>query len=106
MTQFGTAGATTCRSFFWGKYSAAAGGRARALLHTWMGACLALRLAGQGVQHIHLHHGYFSSWVAMVAARLLHIGFSMTLHGSDLLVNRAYTDVKLGEEPQQNGCQG
>ena len=71
------------------------GRRARALLHTWLGACLALRLNGLGVQHIHVHHGYFASWVGMVAARLLGTGFSVTLHGSDLLVHRAYLDTKL-----------
>src|SRR5208282_1562990 len=31
----------------------------------------------------------------MVAARLLGVGFSLTLHGSDLLVNGAYLDAKL-----------
>ena len=31
----------------------------------------------------------------MVAARLLGIGFSLTLHGSDLLRNNAYVDTKL-----------
>jgi glycosyltransferase involved in cell wall biosynthesis len=31
----------------------------------------------------------------MVAARLLGIGFSMTLHGSDLLLHAAYLDTKL-----------
>jgi len=71
------------------------GRRARALLHTWLGACLALRLKGLGVQHIHVHHGYFASWVGMVAARLRGTGFSVTLHGSDLLVHRAYLDTKL-----------
>jgi glycosyltransferase involved in cell wall biosynthesis len=69
--------------------------RARALLHTWLGAYLALQLCGRGVTHIHVHHGYFASWSAMVAARLLGIGFSMTLHGSDLLLHAAYLDAKL-----------
>ena len=69
--------------------------RAKALLHTWMGAYYALLLRERGVDHIHVHHGYFGSWIAMVAARLLGVGFSMTLHGSDLLVHRAYLDVKL-----------
>jgi hypothetical protein len=41
------------------------------------------------------HHGYFGSWIAMTAARLLNVGFSMTLHGSDLLLNGTYLDVKL-----------
>jgi glycosyltransferase involved in cell wall biosynthesis len=71
------------------------GRRMRALLHTWLGACYAHRLKGRGVEHIHVHHGYFASWVAMVAARLLGIPFSMTLHGSDLLLHGAYLDIKL-----------
>ncbi len=69
--------------------------RARCALHTWLGIYYAMLLEERGVDHIHVHHGYFSSWIAMVAARVLGIGFSMTLHGSDLLVNRAYLDTKL-----------
>ena len=69
--------------------------RARALLHTLLGACYALQLQGRGVKHIHVHHGYFASWIAMVAARLLHIDYSLTLHGSDLLLHGAYLDTKL-----------
>ena len=69
--------------------------RLRALLHTWLGAYYALLLKDRGVQHIHVHHGYFGSWVAMMAARLLGIPFSMTLHGSDLLLHAAYLDLKL-----------
>jgi glycosyltransferase involved in cell wall biosynthesis len=52
-------------------------------------------LQGRDVEHIHVHHGYFGSWIAMTAARLLDISFSMTLHGSDLLLHPAYLDVKL-----------
>ena len=69
--------------------------RARALLHTLLGACYALKLQGRGVSHIHVHHGFFASWIAMVAARLLHIDYSLTLHGSDLLLHGAYLDTKL-----------
>ena len=69
--------------------------RVKALLHTLLGACYAVRLQSQGVEHIHVHHGYSASWIAMVAARLLDLNFSMTLHGSDLLLHRAYLDVKL-----------
>src|SRR5207237_1202124 len=58
-------------------------------------AYCALSLQGRGVTHIHVHHGYFASWVAMAAARLLGINFSMTLHGSDLLLHAAYLDTKL-----------
>jgi len=59
--------------------------RIRALGHTLMGSALAEELEPLNVQHIHAHHGYFASWMALVAARLLGIGFSFTLHGSDLL---------------------
>lgn len=69
--------------------------RVKALLHTWLGACYAVMLEDKGVNHIHVHHGYFGSWIAMVAARLLDVGFSMTLHGSDLLLHGMYLDAKL-----------
>jgi len=69
--------------------------RLRTLLHTWLGAYYALLIESSGVKHIHVHHGYFASWIAMVAARLLGIEFSMTLHGSDLLLHPAYLDTKL-----------
>jgi glycosyltransferase involved in cell wall biosynthesis len=69
--------------------------RVRALLHTWLGACYAVQLQERGVDHIHVHHGYFGAWIAMVAAKLLGVNYSLTLHGSDLLVNRAYLDTKL-----------
>jgi len=64
---------------------ASSGLRVRALGHTAMGAVLAEQLAVLNVEHIHAHHGYFASWMALVAANLLGIGFSFTLHGSDLL---------------------
>ena len=69
--------------------------RLKALLHTWLGAYYAVLLEGRGVRHVHVHHGYFGSWIGMVAARLLGVSFSMTLHGSDLLLNRSYLDTKL-----------
>lgn len=73
----------------WGK-------RLRTLFHTCMGVYLALLLRKRAVEHIHVHHGYFGAWVAMVAARILNIDYSMTLHGSDLLVRGDYLDMKLG----------
>lgn len=59
--------------------------RLRALGHTLMGAALAEQLEPLKVEHIHAHHGYFASWMALTAAHLLGISFSFTLHGSDLL---------------------
>jgi len=69
--------------------------RVRALGHTLMGAALADDLAPLNVGHIHVHHGYFASWMALVAARLLDIGFSFTLHGSDLLLRADLLAPKL-----------
>ena len=70
-------------------------GRIKGLAHTWLGACYAVWLTGTGVDHIHVHHGYFGSWIAMSASQLLGVRFSMTLHGSDLLVRATYLDTKL-----------
>ncbi len=69
--------------------------RVKALLHTLLGAGYAVLLREFEVDHIHVHHGYFGSWIAMVAARLLGVDFSLTLHGSDLLRDASYLDVKL-----------
>lgn len=71
--------------------------RIRALGHTLMGAALAEELGPRKVEHIHCHHGYFASWMALVAARLLGISFSFTLHGSDLLRRADLLDTKLRE---------
>jgi colanic acid/amylovoran biosynthesis glycosyltransferase len=69
--------------------------RLKAVLHTWLGAYYAVLLQPLGVDHLHVHHGYFGSWIAMVASRLLGVSFSLTLHGSDLLLDGAYLDTKL-----------
>ena len=69
--------------------------RFRTLGHTVMGAALAEQLAPLDVEHIHAHHGYFASWMALAAARLLGIGFSFTLHGSDLLQRADLLAAKL-----------
>ena len=55
--------------------------------------CVLLR--HRRIRHIHVHHGYFSSWVGMVGAKLLGASFSMTLHGSDLLVRANFLDIKI-----------
>ncbi|MFZ3342573.1 MAG: glycosyltransferase [Terriglobales bacterium] len=74
---------------------ASPGLRFRALGHTLMGAALAEQLTPLEVDHIHCHHGYFASWMALVAARLLGIDFSFTLHGSDLLHRADLLEAKL-----------
>jgi len=71
--------------------------RARALVHTLLGAYFGLLLRARGVDHIHAHHGYFASWIALVASRFSGIPFSLTLHGSDLLLHAPYLDTKLAE---------
>ena len=70
--------------------------RIKALAHTVLGAYYAAVLESRGIQHIHVHHGYFGSWIGMVAAKLLDVSFSMTVHGSDLLLHAKYLDVKIG----------
>lgn len=69
--------------------------RLRTLGHTALGIYFAALIENRAVSHIHVHHGYFASWVAMVAARLLSISYSITFHGSDVLVNRAFLKPKL-----------
>jgi glycosyltransferase involved in cell wall biosynthesis len=71
--------------------------RIKALIHTFLGACYAMQLEPREVDHIHVHHGYFGAWVGLVASRLLGVNFSMTLHGSDLLLRGAYLEMKLKE---------
>ncbi len=71
------------------------GRRARCLLHTLLGAYYASLLRSRPLDHIHVHHGYFGSWVALTASRLLRVSFSMTLHGSDLLLHPSYLASKL-----------
>jgi len=88
------------RDFFWRALvegNERPGRRLRALAHTGLGVYYALLIEGSGVQHVHVHHGYFASWIAMVAARVLGITFSMTLHGSDLLLHAPFLDKKLRE---------
>jgi colanic acid/amylovoran biosynthesis glycosyltransferase len=67
------------------------------VLHTLLGIYYAALLQEHSVDHIHVHHGYFSSWVAMVAARVLDVSFSMTLHGSDVLLHPTFLAIKLRE---------
>ena len=69
--------------------------RLRALGHTLIGAVLAEQLEPLSIEHIHAHHGYFASWMALTAAQLLGIGFSFTLHGSDLLQRADLLAAKL-----------
>lgn len=71
------------------------GQRCRALIHTYLGVYYALQLQQRRVRHIHIHHGYFSAWIGMIAARVLGISYSLTLHGSDLLCHSAFLDTKL-----------
>jgi glycosyltransferase involved in cell wall biosynthesis len=71
--------------------------RLKAVAHTFLGACYAAELEAHRVDHIHVHHGYFASWIAMTASRLLGVPFSMTFYGSDLLLHGLYLDTKLEE---------
>ena len=67
----------------------------RVFAHTLLGVMLANELRSSGVDHIHAHHGYYASWMALIASRLLGISFSLTLHGSDLLLHENLLGTKL-----------
>ncbi len=67
----------------------------RTFAHTLLGGALAHELAPLNVDHIHAHHGYYASWMALIAASLLGISFSFTLHGSDLMVDDNLLRTKL-----------
>ncbi|HSS99041.1 MAG TPA: glycosyltransferase family 4 protein [Terriglobales bacterium] len=69
--------------------------RLRAVVHALLGIYYAALLKQRRIEHIHVHHGYFASWIAMTASYLLGISYSMTLHGSDLLLHHAFLDLKL-----------
>lgn len=69
--------------------------RMKGVLHTLIGVYFSELLKDQKVEHIHAHHGYLAAWVAMVAARMLDISYSITLHGSDLLIDRVFLDAKI-----------
>jgi colanic acid/amylovoran biosynthesis glycosyltransferase len=60
-----------------------------------VGCCLAWKLRRADVRHLHVHHGYAAAWIAMTAAQVLGRTYSMTLHGSDLLLGASYLRVKL-----------
>jgi len=69
--------------------------RCKLVIHTFLGACLAAKLSNHRVRHIHVHHGYFGAWLATIASTLLEVPYTMTLHGSDLLLHRAFLRIKL-----------
>lgn len=69
--------------------------RFKAFFHSIVGIYLALLLKNREISHIHANHGYFASWIAMVAARMLEISFSITFHGSDLLIDKLFLDLKV-----------
>jgi glycosyltransferase involved in cell wall biosynthesis len=69
--------------------------RCKLVIHTFLGACLAVQISKHRVRHIHVHHGYFGAWLATIASTLLKIPYTMTLHGSDLLLHRAFLGIKL-----------
>ncbi len=73
--------------------------KARLRLRTLCNFLLAPYLAGslekKPVAHIHAHFASGAATVAMMASRLLNIGFSFTAHGSDILIERVLLNEKL-----------
>jgi glycosyltransferase involved in cell wall biosynthesis len=69
--------------------------RIKTLFQTWLGCCLTWELRNSGVRHLHVHHGYAAAWIAMTAACAMDGTYSMTLHGSDLLLGASFLRAKL-----------
>lgn len=70
--------------------------RAKGLKHVLLGVYCARLLAGYQVDHLHAHHGYFAAFGALVASRILGVGYTLTLHGSDVLLDGLFLDAKVG----------
>jgi glycosyltransferase involved in cell wall biosynthesis len=56
---------------------------------------LARELHRRGLRHVHVHHANNAAIVAMLAARYLRVGYSLTAHGSDVLLERDLLEDKL-----------
>ena len=70
--------------------------RLKGLVKIWLGVYLAQLVRPHAPAHIHVHHGYYTAMLAMVAASLTGITYSVTFHGSDLLLAGKYLDMKVG----------
>lgn len=68
--------------------------RIKALAHVWLGVYFVEVTRQYAPSHIHVHHGYFHAWIARVAHCLEGVSYSITFHGSDLLLHPRYLDVK------------
>ncbi|HUX06205.1 MAG TPA: glycosyltransferase [Acidobacteriota bacterium] len=69
--------------------------RMRALQQFLVAPFAALRFRRAGVEHIHAHFAHSPGGIAMMAARLLGITFSMTIHSYDLYVEKSLLPQKL-----------
>jgi glycosyltransferase involved in cell wall biosynthesis len=58
--------------------------RVKLLWHFTMGCLLATKLRTAGVQHVHAHFAHVPGSIAMYAARLAGIPFSVTAHANDI----------------------
>jgi len=68
---------------------------AKALLVAPIAAGWAQQMRALGVEHIHAHFGSYPALAALLAARLLGIGFSFTVHAHDLFADNAMLAEKV-----------
>lgn len=71
------------------------GSRLRALQQFLVAPFAALRFGRAGIEHIHAHFAHSPGGVAMMAARLLGIPFSVTIHSYDLYAEKSLLPQKL-----------
>jgi colanic acid/amylovoran biosynthesis glycosyltransferase len=69
--------------------------RRRTVYNFLLAPYLAARLADKNIPHIHAHFASGAATIAMMAARLLNIGFSFTAHRGDILDENVLLNEKL-----------
>ncbi len=69
--------------------------RVRNLAHLAGAAVLARRFKAAGVGHVHVHFAFGAASVAMYLQKLAGLPYSLTVHGSDVLLKRPLTEEKL-----------
>lgn len=69
--------------------------RLKNLLHLFGAAVLAEHLVQNHVHHIHIHFAFGAASVAIFLNELTGLPYSLSIHGSDVLLNRPLTEEKL-----------
>jgi glycosyltransferase involved in cell wall biosynthesis len=80
--------------------------RLKTLLHFGEGVWAAALLRSEGVDHLHAHFADRAAIVALVAARLLGVPYSLTAHANDIYVSPALLPEKISNAKFVTTCTG